>query len=108
MFDGINVDSGEVTNPTEVLNKLLTPEDIDGKTDVQINHIRYLVIMKWYELRFTQPKVLPIIHLAECMEYYKQLMVSLDRKSRIEITGAVSRIGLTVPEEETLGGKVKL
>lgn len=40
---------GGDTNPMEVVKSLLTSDDIEMKTDLNMTQIRVLVELKWYE-----------------------------------------------------------
>lgn len=85
MFEGL--DLGGQKSPIDVLNTLLDSVDIELKTDLSLDQIKVLVIVRWFsELSKEENKEKnPYTILDDVLLYYLKLMCSLDRKSRTEI-----------------------
>lgn len=94
MFDNL-FGGQDSSSPIDVLNSLISPDNVAMKTDLNMTQIKILVRLKWFSERrkpenknkdpmetFTE-KVIP---------YYLELMVSLKRKSREEIIKGISEL----------------
>lgn len=100
MFEGI--DLGGEDSPFKILNSLLDKKNIELKTQLNIEQIRVLTILKWYQLNAKYPDNEPIEILNDTMEYYLQLKTSLNRKGRQEIIKGITEVNKTLLEERNI------
>ncbi len=87
-----NLNLGGSPSTVDILKRLLNSKDIELKTHVEIEQIQVLTQLKWFELCDTFPDRDPFNNMAAALNYYLQLMTSLDRKSREEIISAISEM----------------
>lgn len=94
MFEGL-LQGSDQKSPIDVLVKMLDPEDVIMKTDVNMTqikiccHLKYLAELEKDENKF---KTGLEIFLDEVIPYFFMLMVSLKRKSREESIKGISEM----------------
>lgn len=100
---------GDTDNAVSVLKQLLDKENIEMKTDLNINQIRVLTQLKLLHLlkekdpvtqkdRYTAKEA-----LEKTIEHYLMLMVSLRRQSWTQITDAVKSMRPEYADQNVLG-----
>lgn len=93
MIDDFIPTRQEKPSNTEVLGFLLNSEDINLKTDLNIVRIKNLMQIRWFSLVMNiEDKRTPIEKLDDVIEYYKELLASDNRKSRIETIDGLKHI----------------
>ena len=102
VFDSL-LNPDQQKSPVDVLNSLINPENIAMKTDLNISQIRVLTRAHYVMHRLKNPKEDPMESLEVTLDYYKQLMVSLKRKSREEVIKGLSDMRPELFEPEMLG-----
>lgn len=101
---------GGDTNPMEVVKSLLTSDDIEMKTDLNMTQIRVLVELKWYEeLKKPENKEKSGLEIFnnKVVPYLLKLMPSIKRLSRKEIVDIFQKLAGSMIQETNLikGGK---
>ena len=89
MFGG-----GESSNPVDALKQLLNIEDIELKTDLNIQQVKVLTQLYWFSL-IKDPaneKVSTQELVQQTMLYYMKLSCSIDRKREKAIVDALSKM----------------
>lgn len=92
-----NLFGGNKSNQIDALLELITTNNIEIKTDLNITQIRILTQVKYYKLLEEYPEKSSMEILSEVVEYYLTLMCSLKRKSRQEVIDGLKQM---LPENE--------
>lgn len=107
MFSGMMA-GADPENAVSVLKQLLNKDDIEMKTDLNINQIKILTQLKLLNLlkekaadgkdKYTAKEALEMT-----IEYYLALMVSLRRQSWTQITDAVKAMKPEYSDQNVIG-----
>jgi len=114
MFENIFGQDDSQKTPIDILQSLISSDDIDMKTDLNINQIKILCKIKWVTLNeiesrkpFDQRRD-PYELFSEVIEYFKALMCSNRRLGRKEIIDAIKEMKRELLEPQSIMKAISL
>lgn len=93
MFEGLIPSNKEKPSNTEILGMLLSNDNVNLHTDMNMRRIRTLCQIKWFRLSMDlADNRTPLEKFDEIMEYYKELLISNKRIREDKIIDGLKHI----------------